>query len=127
MRENSKRSLFVIAGSLYPCFYLQNKKIDAVLGILTQKVRPSRSSKAETVHSCNFEEIRKFFKKRKVGAGCACIPSNEEKPTLPFLWLGLELKFGVFLFLLSDSDCVNVKLFGVLCGNIALGAKINSD
>ena len=127
MREYSKWPLFVIFGSLHPGFNLKNEKIDAVFGILTQKVGPSRSSEAKTVHSCNLEKIRKFFKKWKVRSSCGCISPHKEEPAFNFFWFGDEFKFAAGLLLLFDLNCMNVELFGVLCGNIFLGTKINSD
>ena len=127
MREYGKWPLFVIISSLHPGFNLKNKKIDAVLGILTQKVGSSRSSEAKTVHSCNFEKIGKFFKKWKVRSSCGCVSPHKEKPAFNFFWFCVELKFAAKWFLLFDLNCMNVELFRVLCGNIFLGTKINSN
>jgi len=119
--------LFVVFSRLQPCFNLENKKLDTVLGVLTQKIRPTRNSEAKTVYCSDFKEIRKFFKERKVRASCGCVSPDKQEPAFHFFRLSFEFKLAVGRFLLFDLNCVNVKLWAVLCRNIVLLAKINSD
>jgi len=102
--------LFVVFSRLHPCFNLENKKLYAVLGALTQKIRPTRRPHAKAVYCSDFKVIRKFFKERKVNASCGCVSPDKQEPAFYLFRLGFEFKLAAGRFLLFDLNCVNVEL-----------------